>query len=151
MDIVDLVLAIAHHLLVFSLAGILAIETFLVAGALAPAAIARLARIDRAYGLVAVLIIIVGVGRVFYSLKGSEFYIENWVFWAKMASFAAVGLLSIVPTIRFIAWNRQAVADPGFRVPDAELRSVRLCLRAQGLFFVLILVFAAAMARGFGY
>ncbi|MET2830294.1 DUF2214 family protein [Mesorhizobium shangrilense] len=68
-----------------------------------------------------------------------------------MAAFAVVGLLSILPTIRFISWNRQAVANPSFLVPPAELASVKTYIRAEAFVFLLIPVFAAAMARGYGY
>jgi len=68
-----------------------------------------------------------------------------------MAAFAIVGLLSIIPTIRFISWNRQAAASPGFQVSAAELASVRSYVRAEAFIFLLIPVFAAAMARGYGY
>lgn len=144
----DLALAILHHLLVFSLAGIIGAEFVLVRGDLTPATLSRLARIDRYYGLIAGLVILVGIGRVFYGLKGWEFYVFNWMFWAKMAAFAAVGLLSIRPTLSFVAWNRQASADKRFEVPAAELASVRAALRAQALVFLLIPVFAASMVRG---
>jgi putative membrane protein len=150
MDTTDLVLAILHHLLVFSLAGIIAAEFVLIRNELSPSTLSRLARVDRHYGLVALLIIIVGVARVYWGLKGWEFYVYNWVFWAKMAAFAGVGLLSIVPTMRFIAWNRQAAADPGWRVPEAEYASVRNYVRWEAVVFLLIPVFAAAMARGYG-
>ncbi|PBC08048.1 DUF2214 family protein [Mesorhizobium sp. WSM3859] len=149
MDTTDLVLAILHHLLVFSLAGIIGAEFVLVRGDLG--ATTRLSGIDRHYGIIAALIIIVGVCRVFFGLKGWDFYVYNWVFWAKMAAFAIVGLLSIVPTMRFISWNRQASGDPSFAVPAAELASVKNYVRAEGFIFLLIPVFAAAMARGYGY
>jgi putative membrane protein len=151
METTDLVLAILHHLLVFSLAGIIGAEFVLVRNELSPSTIGRLARIDRHYGLIAALIIVVGIGRVVYGLKGWEFYVYNWVFWAKMAAFLAVGLLSIRPTMRFTAWNRQAAAAPGFRAPAADLASVRAAVRTQAIVFLLIPVFAAAMARGYGY
>ena len=151
MDTTDLLLAIAHHLLVFSLAGIIGAEFVLVRGDLGAATLKRLAGIDRHYGIIAALIIIVGIGRVFYGLKGWEFYVYNWVFWAKMAAFAIVGLLSIVPTVRFISWSRQASGNPSFAVPAAELASVKNYVRAEGVVFLLIPVFAAAMARGYGY
>jgi putative membrane protein len=150
METTDLVLAILHHLLVFSLAGIIGAEFVLIRGDLPAATLRRLVGIDRHYGIIALLIVIVGVGRVIYGLKGWEFYVYNWVFWAKMASFAIVGLLSIIPTIRFLSWNRQA-ASPGFQVPAAELTSVRTYVRAEAFIFLLIPVFAAAMARGYGY
>lgn len=151
MDTTDLVLAIVHHLLVFSLAGIIGAEFVLIRGDLPAATLKRLAGIDRHYGIIATLIILVGIGRVFYGLKGWEFYVYNWMFWAKMAAFLAVGLLSIVPTIRFIAWNRQAKANSSFAVPAAELASVKTYVRAEAFIFLLIPVFAAAMARGYGY
>jgi putative membrane protein len=150
MDTTDLVLAILHHILAFSLAGIVAAEFVLVHGALPPQAVGRLVRIDRHYGIIALLIILVGIGRVVWGLKGWEFYVYNWVFWAKMACFAAVGLLSILPTVRFLSWNRQASDDPGFAVPAAELASVRSYVRAEACIFLLIPIFAAAMARGYG-
>ena len=151
MDTTDLLLAIFHHLLVFSLAGIIGAEFVLIRGDLPSTTLRRLVGIDRHYGIIAALIIIVGIGRVFYGLKGWEFYVYNWVFWAKMAAFAVVGLLSIIPTVRFISWNRQAGASPGFQVPAPELGSVRSYVRAEAFIFLLIPVFAAAMARGYGY
>ncbi|RUU06339.1 DUF2214 family protein [Mesorhizobium sp. USDA-HM6] len=151
MDTTDLLLAIAHHLLVFSLAGIIGAEFVLVRGDLGAATLKRLAGIDRHYGIIAALIVIVGIGRVFFGLKGWEFYVYNWVFWAKMAAFIVVGLLSIVPTMRFVSWSRQASGNPSFSVPAAELASVKNYVRAEGFIFLLIPVFAAAMARGYGY
>jgi hypothetical protein len=66
-------------------------------------------------------------------------------------AFGIVGLLSIIPTVRFISWNRQAGANPSFLVPAAELASVKTYIRAEAFIFLLIPVFAAAMARGYGY
>lgn len=150
METTDLVLTILHHLLAFSLAGIIAAEFVLIRNELTPATLRRLMRVDRHYGMLAMLIIIIGIGRVFYGLKGWEFYVYNWVFWAKMAIFTTVGLLSIVPTIRFIAWNRQAAMDNAFRVPVQELASVRRYVWLEALLFLAIPAFAAAMARGYG-
>lgn len=150
METTDLVLTILHHLLAFSLAGIIAAEFVLIRNELTPGTLRRLARVDRHYGLLAVLIILIGIGRVFHGLKGWEFYVYNWVFWAKMTTFAAVGLLSIVPTIRFIAWNRQAVSNNAFQVPAPELASVRRYIWLEALLFLAIPAFAAAMARGYG-
>ena len=151
MDTTDLLLAIAHHLLVFSLAGIIGVEFVLIRGDLPAATLKRLTGIDRHYGIIAMLIVVIGVCRVIFGLKGWEFYVYNWVFWAKMAAFAIVGLLSIIPTVRFISWNRQATANPSFAVPAAELASVQTYIRVEAGIFLLIPIFAAAMARGYGY
>jgi putative membrane protein len=58
--------------------------------------------------------------------------------------------LSVPPTLRFLSWKRQARADTAFAVPAAELASVCGYLRAEMMFFMLIPIFAAAMARGYG-
>jgi putative membrane protein len=147
----DLLLAIAHHLLIFALAAVLAAETVLVRPGLGGGALRRLGRLDRAYGMAAALVLAVGFCRVFFGLKGWEFYIYNWSFWAKLAAFGVVGLLSVPPTMRILAWNKSADADSGHVVPEAEIGAARRFLRAQGAVFVLIPIFAAMMARGIGY
>lgn len=150
MNFVDLLLAVLHHLLVFSLAAIIAAEAVLVGRDMPPGTLKRLAGIDRSYGIAAALIIVVGICRVIFGLKGWEFYVYNPVFWAKMGAFVGVALLSIRPTIRFIQWDRAAAADAAYRVPTAEIDSVRRFIRWEIAIFALIPIFAAAMARGYG-
>lgn len=147
----DLILAILHHLLVFLLAAVLAGEFVLVRPGLGGRALSILAHIDRAYGGIAMAVILIGVGRVFLGLKGWEFYVYNWAFWAKMAAFLAVGLLSIAPTTRILQWARAAKAGEITTVPDAQISAARHYLRLEVMVFALIPVFAAIMARGIGY
>ena len=147
----DLILAILHHLLIFALAAVIAAELVLVRPGLKTETVGRLARIDGAYGMIAILIILIGIGRVFFGLKGWEYYIYYWAFWAKMAAFAAVGLLSIRPTMRFIRWRKAAASNPAFAVSEADIRSTRSYLHAEATVFILIPIFAAIMARGIGY
>ena len=146
----DLVLAVLHHLLILSLAGLLSVERVLVRPGLSGAPLKTLARMDAAYGATAVLILVVGFGRVFLGGKGAAFYLENPVFWAKIAAFGVVGLLSILPTIVILRWARQAKADPAFTPSDAEIAKVRRALGWELVVFALIPIFAAAMARGYG-
>ncbi len=147
MDIADLLLASAPHLLVFLLAAILAAEWVLVRPGLSGDRLSLLARIDGAYGGVAIAVIAVGVARVVFGLKGWEFYVANHVFWTKMAAFVVVGLLSIRPTMRILAWRK---LPAGHQVADDEIRSLRAWIKAQIAVFALIPVLAAAMARGVG-
>ena len=58
--------------------------------------------------------------------------------------------MAIIPTVRFVSWNRQASVNPSFLVQAAELASVKTYIRAEAFIFLLIPVFAAAMARGYG-
>jgi putative membrane protein len=147
----DLILAILHHFLVFALAAIIGAELVLVRPGLRPDTLALVGRIDGLYGLIAMLIILVGAGRVLFGLKGWEFYVAYWAFWAKMAAFAIVGMLSIQPTIRFIRWRKAAAGDPAFAVSETDIRGVRFYLHAEAAVFVLIPALAAIMARGIGY
>ena len=146
MDMLDLVLAIAHHLLVFLLAAILAAEWVLVRPGLSGPSLALLGRIDGAYGGVAMAVIVVGICRVLFGLRGWEYYVSNHAFWGKMVAFVIVGLLSIRPTMRIIAWRRSGTGV----VPEGEIRAVRSWIKGEVFFLALVLVFAAAMARGIG-
>ena len=146
----DLILAILHHLLAFSLLGLLFAEFTLVRPGLGGETLRRVAMFDRFYGAFAGLLIVVGVLRVIYGLKGPDYYLGLWSFWAKMAAFLAVGLLSIPPTLRIMAWSKAARSDPAFIIPETEIRRVHAWLGAELLLFTLIPIFAALMARGVG-
>jgi putative membrane protein len=146
MAITDLLLAILHHFLVFSLAGVLAAELVLVRPGLGGANLSLLGRIDGAYGGLAIAVIVVGVCRVLFGLKGWEYYVSNHAFWGKIFAFAIVGLLSVRPTRRILAWRKSAAAA----VPDSEILAVRAWIKGEIAFLAAVLVFAAAMARGIG-
>jgi putative membrane protein len=147
--LVDLLLAIAHHLLIFILFAILAVELVWLKRDIDLAGLKRLARLDGIYGIVAGAIVVVGVSRVFFGLKGWQYYVDSHSFWAKMVAFAVVGLLSIPPTMKIIAWRRRAEAEPGFLPSAAEIAGARRYLHIEATIFLLIPIFAAAMARGY--
>lgn len=149
MDI-DLILAISHHLVVFLLVAILAAEFALLRPGLAGARIGQLAGIDAAYGGVATLVIIVGVLRVIFGASGWEYYVANYAFWAKMAAFLVMGLLTIQPTIAIRRWLKASKEAAGYEIPAAEIAASRRHIHLQAGVLVLIPIFAAAMARGYG-
>ena len=146
----DLLLAIAHHLLIFTLFGLLVTEMVMLKPELPRATLFRLARPDSAYGVVAGLIIVIGFSRVHFDLKGPEFYEHNPIFWAKIAAFIVVGVLSIVPTIRIIQWRRASSADPSFVPEPGAVLATKRYMHYEGAAFIFILIFAAMMARGIG-
>jgi putative membrane protein len=141
----DLTLAIAHHLLVFTLYGIVFAEFFALRQSLGGHALARLARLDLVYGLNAGLIIVVGFSRAIFAAKGWHYYAHNGFFWAKIGTFALIGLASIPPTLAYLRW-RKAGAEPS----ALEIKRVRFYLHLELGLFVPLLGFAAAMARGYG-
>lgn len=146
----DLLLAVAHHILMFSLLGLLIIEMMMIRQGVTVSTVRRLATVDQVYGTVALLILVVGFCRVFFGDKGSAFYISNWVFWAKIAAFVLIGLLSIVPTMKIMQWRKAVAANPAHVVPVEDAAAVRRFMHWQGMVFVLIPIFAALMARGYG-
>jgi putative membrane protein len=143
----DLILAIAHHFLVFSLVGILAAELALCRPGVGGAALIRLATVDGSYGIVASLIIIVGICRVIFGNKGAQFYLHNPWFWGKMSALVIVALLSIFPTIAVLRWRKTAGNEPGFIPPERSIASVRSYLMAELAFLAIVIVCAATMAR----
>ena len=92
----------------------------------------------------------VGFGRVFFGLKGAEFYFSNHSFWTKIALIVLMGLISIQPTRRIIAWRQRAGAEPGFSPPADEVKRVRTFIHAELTVLFLIPIFAVLMARGIG-
>ena len=146
----DLVLAILHHLGVFTVAGIIAAEWALVRPEMDLGKIRQVSKIDTLYGMAAGLVLLVGFARVFFGPRGAEFYLQNPVFWAKIGAFIAVGVLSIPPTMLFMAWRNNAKADPSFLPSADEIASVRRYVKMEAHIFILIPILAAAMARGYG-
>jgi putative membrane protein len=143
----DLWLAIAHHVLVFGFAIMLAVQATLLREDMGPEDSARIARLDIGYGAAAGLIAIVGISRVIFGAKGYLYYVENVWFWAKMATFAAIGILSILPTIRFRAWETARKANAAFMPPAEEIRKLRVYLRWELRLLIAVVAFAATMAR----
>jgi len=146
----DLILACAHHLAVFTLVAIFAAEFALVRPGLSGARLSQLARIDAAYGAVAGIVIVVGIVRVIFGAVGYEYYISNHAFWGKMAAFVIMGLLTIPPTLAFRRWTKAGAGLSDYAPPAGEIAASRRFIHLQAGILVLIPIFAAAMARGYG-
>jgi len=147
----DLVLAIAHHLLIFSFAAALAFQITVTRRAMTADDIVRLARVDIWYGLLAAAILAVGICRAVFAAKGWHYYSVNIFFQAKLGAFAIVGLLSIMPTRAIRRWRRALARDTAFLPPPDEIGRIRRILWLEVLFFAMIPAFAAAMARFQGF
>jgi putative membrane protein len=146
----DALLAFAHFIAIFTLASLLAGELFVLRKMLPADMLRRLQGIDRWYGIVAGLVVLTGLGRLFLGAKGAAFYTHNPVFWAKMALFVAVALISILPTVAYVRWNARRTPEGSLVLDDAELNRIRGLLWLQVAIFVFIPLCATLMARGFG-
>jgi len=143
----DLILAIAHHLLVFSLIGILAAELALCRPGVSGSSLTTLAKVDASYGACALLIVVVGICRVIFGIKGAQYYLHNPWFWGKMSAIVIVALLSIPPTIAVLHWRKAARAAPGFIPDDRAVSRVRRYFMGEFAFLAVVLACAATMAR----
>src|ERR1700730_13526028 len=112
----DLSLAVAHHLLIFAIFGILFAEFWAIRPGMSGATLARIASMDLGYGILAAAVIVIGFCRAIFAAQGWAYYAHNAFFWAKIAGFAAIGILSLPPTVAFVRW-RKSGALPG----DAEI------------------------------
>jgi putative membrane protein len=146
----DLILASTHHLAVFILVALFAAEFALVRPGLSGPRLSQLARIDAAYGAVAGIVIVVGIIRVIFGAVGYEYYIGNQAFWGKMTAFLVMGLLTIPPTVAFRRWARAGAEQADYAPPASEISANRRFIHLQAGVLLLIPIFAAAMARGYG-
>ena len=146
----DLALAVVHHWALLLLIATLFAEFVLLRRPPAADWLRTLARVDQAYGGAALLLLAAGFARVFWGAKGADFYLDNPVFWAKIAVFVVVGLLSIVPTVRYPRWLRQLRTEG--RLPsEAQVEGTRRWVGGQLVLIVSLPVLAAMMARGIGH
>lgn len=146
----DLVLAILHHLAVFSLVGIMAGEYVLLRSSLSGTRLNLLARVDGLYGALAVLVIVAGVLRVTFGAAGWSYYATNWVFWAKMGAFLLTGILSAPASMAIARWRKEARSLPAFEPPASGVARARSMMHIQFIVLAFIPALAAAMARGYG-
>lgn len=140
--------AFLHHLAAFTLVAAVAIEFVLLRGELTVANARRIVSTDRLLGIAATILLLVGLARVFWFEKGSAYYFASHAFRAKFALFIIAAILSIIPTIEFLSW-RTALAQGQVPVIAAgKLKRVRMMVHGELAAIVLILLFAAIMARG---
>ena len=148
---VDTILAWIHFVFIFGLVGTLFAEFFFYQRTLRVEALIRLQRVDMLFGILAGAVIASGVLRVMYSPKTATFYVHDWIFWAKMALFVAVGLLSIVPTLHYLRLGRGTAKDTTVTVPERDYATIRRVLALEVVLLMFIPLCASLMAHGYGY
>src|SRR5258708_1330736 len=84
--------AFLHHLCAFTLVSAVAIEFTLIRQELTLATARRLQVTDMALGIAAGALLIIGLCRVFFFEKGSDYYFHSHAFTAKFSVFIAIGL-----------------------------------------------------------
>jgi putative membrane protein len=111
--------------------------------------LSRLFYADNCWGVAALLWLATGLFRAFGGLeKGTEYYINNWLFLTKMGLFLLVLALEIWPMVTFIRWRiRLGRGEP----PDTSPAPTFAWMSAaQAILIVLIVIAATGVARGVG-
>lgn len=110
----------------------------------------KLMRVDAVYGVSALLVASSGFARALWFGKGSQFYFENPLFWAKVGLFVLWAAVSLPPTFHFLSFRKSVRAGETVSVnPDMYTR-IRRCLLIQLHLVPLVPILAVLMARGFG-
>ncbi len=109
----------------------------------------RLSKVDMVYGMAAGAVLLTGIARTWWGIKGTPWYWGNGLLHLKLALFIAVGVLSIKPTIMFRRWRLQLRAD-GALPAEAEVRAARKWVMVQAHIIAVIPLAAVFLARGFG-
>jgi putative membrane protein len=146
----DAAFSYLHFVFALILAGALAAEAFVLRLPVDSRVARLLLRIDLFYAIAAVGVIAAGVARVFWGAKGAAYYGAQPFFWAKMAVFALIGLISIGPTRAFMRWVKQAGQDASFAVAEADATRIRRLVMIELHLLALVPLFAALMARAIG-
>jgi putative membrane protein len=146
----DAAIAYLHFISMMLIAATLLTEFMLCTKDLQPPHIRTLALVDLLYLLAAIAALATGLLRVFVFGKGLQFYLSNPVFHIKVSLFVAVGLISIVPTLQFLRWNRALKAGQERILRDAEIVSARRYVGLELLLLLCIPLAAVLMARGVG-
>lgn len=142
--------AFLHHLSAFLLFAALMLELVLLRGALTVESARKIVLADAISGMSAVVLLVVGLGRVFHFEKGAYYYFHNWAFHTKLTLFVLVALLSIIPTRELLRWRSSLRVGQVPAVTPEKLKSFRAIVHFELIGVVLIMLMAALMAKGIG-
>ncbi|RZL08512.1 MAG: DUF2214 family protein [Rubrivivax sp.] len=111
------------------------------------AVVRRLARVDILYAVAAVAVLLTGLARTYWGMKGMAWYWQQPLLHIKVTVFVVIGLMSIKPTLNFRRWLRRLDADGS--LPSAqEVQTTRRWVMIQAHLLILVPLAATLLARG---
>ena len=137
-----------HFLSIMILMGSLIAEHLILKPNIGKQQIRTLAAVDLMYGIAAIVVLTTGLLRWFVYGKGSDYYLHNPIFHAKLTLFVIVGILSIFPTIQFLKWRRQANAGNEIIIDEKIAKKQLMFIRIELLLVSIIPLLAVMVARG---
>ncbi|MCM2346400.1 MAG: DUF2214 family protein [Acidovorax soli] len=111
------------------------------------AVVERLVRLDVIYGVTAFVLLLTGLARVVWGIKGMSWYVSQPLFHVKITLFVAMALLSIWPTLSFRRWRRD-LRSTGALPGAQEVARVRRLVMIQSHVLPVVAVIAVFWARG---
>ena len=113
------------------------------------AVVERLAKVDRVYGIAAIMVLATGVARTVWGVKGTSWYWTNPLLHVKLTLFIIVGVISIFPTLTYVRW-RKTLRATGKLPVEADIKKTRRLVMMQAHIIAVIPLVAVFFARGFG-
>ncbi len=111
------------------------------------AVLQRLVRVDMIYGITAVAVLITGLARAWWGMKGGGWYWHQPLLHFKFGLFILIGLLSIKPTLTYRRWLQVHDSGGGLPTPD-QVRATRRLIMLEAHLLLLIPIAAVMLARG---
>jgi putative membrane protein len=111
------------------------------------AVVERLVRLDVIYNVTALALLLTGLARVVWGIKGMSWYVSQPLFHLKVTLVVVMVLLSIWPTLSFRRWRSQLRTTGA--LPEArEVARVRRLVMVQSHVLPVVAVIAVFWARG---
>jgi putative membrane protein len=113
------------------------------------AVVRRLGRVDTLYAMAAIVLLLTGLARTWWGVKGTPWYWHQPLLHLKLTLFVVIGLMSIKPTMLFGRW-RKRLAATGELPPASQVRQARRWVMIEAHLLVLVPLAATLLARGVG-
>lgn len=146
--LVNVVLPWIHYVGVLLLTGAVFGKLYLMKTTPSADVVRTLVRIDRLEALSAVIVFGTGLARVWHGGKGAEYYWSNGLFHGVVGLFVLAALVSVIPTVRFLRWNR--ALDSGALPDAAAFRKTRIFSHLMLTAIVVITLLITLVAKGYG-
>ena len=144
----EIILSASHILLIMGWVSFLAAQTALShADWMNAAVLRRLMRLDFYAWLCALLLLMSGVLRLYFGMKGWEFFVTQWALYLKLTVFGLLLLIEFWVTLQYRLWWH--AREDGTSLPDVQhIRNVRKALMLQTHLMIALPILGAMLSRG---
>lgn len=144
----EIILSASHILLIMGWVSFLAAQTALShADWMSAPVLRRLMRLDYYAWLCALLLLLSGVLRLYYGMKGWAFFATQWTLYLKIMVFGFLLLIEFWVTLQHRLWWR--AHEDSASLPDApHIRNVRKALMLQTHLMIALPILGAMLSRG---